>query len=249
MNGRTTFDFCGAIALVTGGTSGIGLATAAALRDAGAAVTITGTKPDATAYTTDLGGMTYRQLMLTDTVSIQTLAEDFSTVDILINNAGANFPGGLDESTPEGFGAALALNLLGPFQLTTALHDSLAASTAAGGASVVNLASMSAIRAVPLVPGYSSAKAGIIAMTRNLAVKWAADGIRVNAVAPGLIDTPMTAPVKGIPKILHKQLSRIPLARLGTPEEVAAAIAFLCTENSAYTTGSTIIVDGAFSCL
>jgi 3-oxoacyl-[acyl-carrier protein] reductase len=249
VTGRTTFDFRGAIALVTGGTSGIGLATAATLRDAGAAVTVTGTKPDPAAYTTDLAGMTYRQLVLTDTASIHTLAEDVSNIDILINNAGANFPGGLDESTPDGFRAALALNLLGPFQLTTALHDSLAASTAAGGASVVNLASMSAIRAVPLVPGYGSAKAGIVAMTRNLAVKWAADGIRVNAIVPGLIDTPMTTPVKRIPKILHEQLCHIPLARLGTVEEIAATIVFLCTEHSSYTTGSIIIVDGAFSCL
>src|SRR5205807_782468 len=112
-------------------------------------------------------------------------------LDVLINNAGANFPGGLDESKPDGLDASVALNLTGPYRLTVGLYAALKASTAAGGASVVNLASMSALRAVPLVPGYGAAKAGILGITRNLAVKLARNSIRVNVVAPGTIDTPM----------------------------------------------------------
>ena len=125
MTNRVSFDFTGATALVTGGTSGIGHATATLLRDCGAEVTVTGTKPSARDYDVDLAGMAYRQLSVTDSTQVDELASSFSTLDILINNAGANFPGGLDESTVEGFTASVEVNLLAPFRLTTALHDAL----------------------------------------------------------------------------------------------------------------------------
>ena len=143
----------------------------------------------------------------------------------------------------------MQLNLLGPYRLTTGLHRPLTASTAVSGASVVNLASMSALRAVTLVPGYGAAKSGIICLTRNLAVKWAPDGIRVNAVAPGVISTPMTAPMQQIPEIADVEMAHIPLGRFGTVDEIAPTIAFLCTEASAYTSGALVLVDGASDCV
>ena len=121
----------------------------------------------------------------------------------------------------------------------------LAASRAAGGASVVNLASLSALRAVTLVPGYGAAKAGIVSLTHNLAVKWAPRNIRVNAVLPGMIDTPMTAIAQTVPEIIDPEIARIPMGRLGSPAEIASTIAFLCTEQSLYTSGALVIVDGA----
>src|SRR5215212_11527140 len=160
MTNRVSFDFTGATALVTGGTRGIGHATASLLRDCGAEVTITGTKPSAGDYDVDLTGMAYRQLSVTDSTMVDDLAGSFSTLDILINNAGANFPGGLDESTVEGFSASVDVNLLAPFRLTERLHGALRASKAPGGASVIMFGSMAAIRAVPMVPGYGAAKAG-----------------------------------------------------------------------------------------
>jgi 3-oxoacyl-[acyl-carrier protein] reductase len=244
---RAAFDFTGATVLVTGGTSGIGNATARRFRDAGANVTITGTKPGPDDYQADLSRMTYRQLVLTDPTATDQLAASFSTLDALVNNAGANFPGGLDEATPDGFRAAVELNLLAPFRLTAALHGALKASGAGGGASVIMLASMSALRAVPLVPGYGSAKAGVLALTHNLAVRWATDGIRVNAVVPGVIDTPMTAPMSLVPAIKQQQLDHIPVGRLGTPDEIASVILFLCTENASYATGCAVHVDGGYS--
>jgi NAD(P)-dependent dehydrogenase (short-subunit alcohol dehydrogenase family) len=168
---------------------------------------------------------------------------------VLINNAGANFPGGLDESKPDGFEASVSLNLTGPYRLTVGLRRALTASTALGGASVVNMASMSALRAVPLVPGYGAAKAGIICVTRNLAVKWAPLGIRVNAVAPGAIDTPMTAPMHAATELVDAELGHIPLRRFGSVGEVAPAVAFLCTEQSSYITGAVLVVDGASDCV
>jgi 3-oxoacyl-[acyl-carrier protein] reductase len=249
MTAQVSFDFTGTTALITGGTSGIGHATATLFRDAGADVIITGTKPAATDYDADVSGMNYRQLQIIDHDSVDALAGGFSRLDVLVNNAGANFPGGLDESKPDGFEASVALNLTGPYRLTVGLYGALRASTAAGGASVVNLASMSALRSVPLVPGYGAAKSGIINITRNLAVKWAGKGIRVNAVAPGAIDTPMTAPMHGAAEIVDAELAHIPLRRFGSVTEIAPAIAFLCTEQSSYTSGAVFVVDGASDCV
>ncbi|MGP0079850.1 SDR family NAD(P)-dependent oxidoreductase [Mycobacterium sp.] len=249
MTARVSFDFTGAAALITGGTSGIGHATAVLFRDAGAEVTITGTKAAAADYEADLDGMAYRQLQVTDHDLVDALAQSFARLDVLVNNAGANFPNGLDESKPDGFDASVALNLTGPYRLTVDLYRALRASTAAGGASVVNLASMSALRAVPLVPGYGAAKAGIVCITRNLAVKWAGKGIRVNAVAPGAIDTPMTAPMHGAAELVESELAHIPLRRFGAVGEIAPTIAFLCTEQSSYTSGAVFVVDGASDCI
>jgi NAD(P)-dependent dehydrogenase (short-subunit alcohol dehydrogenase family) len=246
---HVSFDFTGTEALITGGTSGIGYATALLFRDAGAQVTITGTKAAASDYDADLSGMAYHQLQITEPESVDALAHYFTGLDVLVNNAGANFPGGLDESKPDGFEASVALNLTGPYRLTVGLYRALRASTAAGGASVVNLASMSALRAVALVPGYGAAKAGIVNITRNLAVKWAGKGIRVNAVAPGAIDTPMTAPMHAAAELVDAEVAHIPLRRFGSVGEIAPTVAFLCTEQSSYTTGAVFVVDGASDCV
>jgi NAD(P)-dependent dehydrogenase (short-subunit alcohol dehydrogenase family) len=231
--------------LITGGTSGIGHATAVLFRNAGAHVMITGTKASADDYNTDMTGMTYRRLVLTDSDSIDELVSTTRTLDVLVNNAGANFPGGLNEAEPDGFEASVALNLTAPYRLTFGLRKVLAASTAAGGASVVFLSSLSALRAVTLVPGYGAAKAGIASLTHNLAVKWAPRNIRVNAVIPGMIDTPMTEIAQTVPDIIDAELARIPMGRLGSSDEIASTIAFLCTEQSSYTSGALFVVDGA----
>jgi len=106
--------------------------------------------------------------------------------------------------------------------------------------------SMTAYRSTTIVPGYSSAKAALVALTRNLAVHWAGRGIRVNAVAPGLIDTPMTAPMKSMPELLAAEVGKGVLGRMGTPTEVAAAVLFLSSEASSFTTGSVLAVDGGY---
>lgn len=255
MTNSCTYDFTGAKVLVTGGTSGIGYAIARDFADAGASVTITGTRGSADDYAddpVDLDRFEFLTLDTRDKEAVDALAASVDVLDVLINNAGAPFAGGLDEASPDGFEASLEQNLEGAVRLTMGLHDALAASTMAGGASVVSIVSMSAYRGVPAVMGYSASKAALVATTRNLALAWMADGIRVNAVAPGLIKTRLTAPLADMPEleeILDKELARVPQGRMGTPEECAAAALFLCTELSAYTTGVEIAVDGGYLAL
>jgi len=243
---RLDFDFTGSTALVTGGTSGIGHAVAGAFTDAGAAVVVTGTRPSADDYETDLGRFDYRQVEMTDPDSVDALHGSLGRLDILVNNAGANLPGGRDEWEPDTFATALGLNLAGPMRLTMGFRDLLRASTMTGGACVVNMVSMAVFRAIPIVPGYAAAKAGIATLTGNLAKQWCRHGIRVNAVAPGVIDTPMTAPMAAFPELLEAELARIPMGRLGTPEDVVGAVQFLASEAARYVTGHILVVDGGY---
>ena len=240
------FDFAGTSVLVTGGTSGIGHAIAGAFADAGASVTVTGTRSGSGEYETALDRFAYRQLDTRDTAAVDALAADIDALDVLVNNAGANFAGGLDEWDPDGFSAALDLNVEGAMRLTVGCRDALTASEMAGGASVVNIVSMTAFRSTTIVPGYSAAKAALLALTRNLAVHWVGDGIRVNAVAPGLVDTPMTAPMADWPEMLELEMGKTAMKRMGTVDEVAAAVLFLSCAASAFTTGSVLAVDGGY---
>jgi 3-oxoacyl-[acyl-carrier protein] reductase len=241
-----SFDFTDASVVVTGGTSGIGRALADAFAAAGATVTITGTRAAPDDYDTDLSRFAYHPVEMTDPASIDSFVASLDALDILVNNAGANFPGGRDEWEPDTFATALALNLAGPMRLTTGCRHLLEASPAEGGASVVNIVSLSVFRAVPLVPGYASAKAGLATLTGNLAKQWNRRGIRVNAVAPGVIDTPMTAPMAAFPELLDAELARIPMGRLGTPDEIVGAVQFLASSAAGYVTGHTLVVDGGY---
>ena len=243
---QVTFDFRDTGVLVTGGTSGIGHAIATAFAAAGASVIVTGTRAAATDYETDLSAFAFRQAEMTDAASIARLVDSLDALDVLVNNAGANFPGGRDEWEPDTFSTALELNLGGPMRLTVGCRDHLRASELEGGASVVNVVSMSSFRAVPIVPGYSSAKAGLVALTQSLARQWVGDAIRVNAVAPGVIDTPMTAPLAVLPEMRDAELAHIPMGYFGTPSDVASTVLFLASAGAAYITGTTVAVDGGY---
>ncbi len=246
MTATARFDFERARVLVTGGSNGIGLGIATAFAEAGASVSITGTREKASDYDHDLARFDYRTADMRDRASLTKLGESLGDLDVLINNAGANLMV-RNEWLPEIFEEAVRINLFGAFQLSVSLKDRLCRSSIEGGGSIVNVASMSAFIAVPFVPGYGAAKAAIVQMTRNLGVAWAKDGVRVNAVAPGLIETNMTSVMKGVEALEKPEIDRTPMGRWGTVQDVSPAFLFLASPDARFITGQTLNVDGGYS--
>jgi len=244
---RLRFDFSGLHVLVTGGSSGIGHGIARAFADAGADVTITGRRPAAADYEADLSGLHYHRLHMSDAAAIDALASSLPALDVLVNNAGATLPGGKSEYVPDVFEESVRINLFGTYRLSAACCETLARSRLEGGAGVVNLASMSSYFGIAAVPGYGAAKAAVVQLTKTLAVAWASKGIRVNAVAPGLIRSNMTARIQQLPEFTRKDFERMPMARWGTPQDIAPAVLFLSSPAARYITGQTLAVDGGYS--
>jgi NAD(P)-dependent dehydrogenase (short-subunit alcohol dehydrogenase family) len=241
------FDFNGARVLVTGGTSGIGHGIARGFLEVDANVIITGTRAAASDYDdVDLDGFDYRQLQMQDKAAIQALGESLEGLDILINNAGAGMPAG-DEWTVEGFEASVQVNLLSAFAMTTACLEHLKASTLPGGASVLGIASLTSFFANEMVPGYGAAKAGVAQMAQTMGLSWARHGIRANAIAPGYIESRLTAPMQAMPEINDPIVARTPMQRWGTPADIAGAALFLCSEQAAFITGQTLVIDGGYT--
>jgi 3-oxoacyl-[acyl-carrier protein] reductase len=247
VTGTPAFDFGGAHVLVTGGTSGIGHAIATAFTASGASVTVTGTRSAPADYDVDLAAFTYRQCRMTEPDEIAALAASCGRLDVLVNNAGQNLPGGRDEHDPDVFEETVAINLFGAFRLSTACRALLRASAIDGGGSVVNLASMAALFGITMVPGYGAAKAGVVQMTKTLAVEWARDPVRVNAVAPGVVTTNMTAPMMPFEQLTAPLLARTPMGRFAEPDDITPAVLFLASSGARYLTGQTLAVDGGFS--
>lgn len=237
---RVTFDFSGCTVLVTGGSSGIGAAIATAFVSAGATVTITGTRVSSADYEQLPAGTHYRQLRLDHAGDFQALAEHFFKLDILVNNAGG-------VSSPEDFAHAVRINLTAVQQLSSALHASLCASEFPGGANVINIASMMSLFGSGYFPGYSAAKGGLLLLTKSLAIQWAQDNIRVNAVAAGSIVTPMTQRFADDPATHAAVCQRTPLGRWGNPADIAGAVLLLCSPAAAFITGHTLVADGGYS--
>jgi NAD(P)-dependent dehydrogenase (short-subunit alcohol dehydrogenase family) len=244
------YDFAGAQVLVTGGTSGIGGAIARAFLEAGANVTITGTRASAGDYDADLSGMRYLTLDLEDDASIDAAAEALPACDVLVNNAGLSFyTMGLDERDPDVFARAVRIHLTAPYRLTRQLAGKLSASGRAGGGCVVGIGSVTSFMGIAVTLGYGAGKTGLLGMTRGLAVDLGASGVRLNVVAAGLVETGMTAAVfspEGS-QWLEPSIARTPLGRLGKPDDIAGPVLFLASDAAAWITGQTIMVDGGYT--
>lgn len=236
------FDFTGKSVLVTGASAGIGNAIACAFRDAGATVHATGTR-SRSSYDTDLEGMRFHQVDAGEEASLRSLADAVPKLDVLVNNAGTVLYR-RQEFERRNFQRVLDVNLTGMMTLSGLLKPKLAEGD---GASIVNLTSVTAFFGSRGNPAYGASKAGIVQLTKTLAVAWARDGIRVNAIAPGFIATDMTK-VSQSGAVNEGILQRTPLGRWGEASDIAGAALFLVSDAAAFITGETITVDGGFSC-
>lgn len=245
---RSSFDFSDAQVLVTGGSNGIGLAVARAFRDAGARVTITGRRSAPHDYDHDLTAFEYRQCLMSEPTSIAAALGSLQALDVLVNNAGQNLPGGRSEWEASVFDEVVNVNLSGAFRMATACLPLLRTSSADGGASVINMGSMTSFFGLEITPAYGAAKAAVVQLTKTLATAWASDGIRVNAVAPGTIaQTNMTAPMMPFEEITGPIVARTPMRRLGTPADIAPVVLFLASPSARFVTGQTLAADGGYS--
>ncbi len=234
------FDFTDAQVVVIGASrGGIGAAIARAFQDAGAQVQITGAEADC--LPEDARRFSYTQLDVTDTSAVTAFSKAHAHVDVLVNCAAITRRG--EEMEPAFFSHVLDINLTGSFRCAMAMHPGL--SSAEG--SVINVASMYARFGSPRNPAYGASKAGVEQLTKSLAIAWSADGIRVNAIAPGFIVTEQSARARQDPAFTKAVENRTPLSRWGQPDDIAGTALFLSSKEAGFITGACIPVDGGYS--
>ncbi|NRB72427.1 MAG: glucose 1-dehydrogenase [Xanthomonadales bacterium] len=242
-------------ALITGASRGLGLATAQEFSRLGAHLILVARGQEALErVAADLAGEV--SIVPADLATaagldaVERAVTRLGPLDLLINNAGSNIRKPVASLTAEEFREVMRINLDACFELCRRLYPQLAAAaTPERAAAVVNNASVAGMTHLRTGAPYGMSKAAMIQLTRNLAVEWAGDPIRVNAVAPWYIETPLARQVLDDPDYASEVLARTPLGRVGQPEEVARTIAFLCMPAASYITGQTLAVDGGFSVL
>ncbi len=247
------FDLTGRVAVVTGGAQGLGAAISHALASRGATIAMLDVQAEAVATAAgnlardtgrDVVGLACdtREKEQVEACVIQ-VAERFGQIDILVNNAGIHRRGSPTNYSPQDFADVFAVNLVGCYHVAGAVGKVMLAQQQG---SVINVSALGG-GLVGLGRGgsiYAMTKGGIVALTRDLAAEWGPHGIRVNAVAPGWIRTPMTSALQNDPQRSAKVLDRVPLRRWGEADDVAGVVVFLASDAAAYVTGCTIPIDG-----
>jgi len=253
MDVRDLFDLSGRVAIVTGGGSGIGRQMAEALAELGADVVLCARRPERCEQAAEeLAALGVRSLGLrcdvsdraeVDALVARTLAE-FGRLDVVVNNAGTTWGAPAVEHPLEAWNRVLAVNLTGVFLVSQAAARAMI--DRGEGGRIVNVASTAALGALPPelmdAVAYTAAKGGVVSLTRDLAVKWARHGIRVNALAPGWFPSEMSQAL--LQRKAEGLLARIPLRRFGGPDDLKGAVAFLASAASGFVTGQVVVVDG-----
>jgi 3-oxoacyl-[acyl-carrier protein] reductase len=243
---KSDTDFSGAAVLVVGGSSGIGNGISHAFRERGAQVHVWGTRPSAADYDpaegSDLTGLGYTAVDVGDPDAIAAAPEPFDRLDVLVLCQGTVvYRRG--EFEREGWDRVMAVNLDSLMHCSRRFKDRLAAAKG----SIIIVSSISGLKANVGNPAYAASKAGAISLTKTLGQAWAPDGIRVNGLAPGLVDTKLTKVTTQNPQRREGALARIPSGRMGEPSDMAGAALFLASPLASYVNGHTLVVDGGLS--
>jgi NAD(P)-dependent dehydrogenase (short-subunit alcohol dehydrogenase family) len=233
------------IALVTGGAQGIGLACGRALAADGYRVMLADIRDSVEEAAESIGGRGF----VCDVANTDALMALFDRIEAeegpvaaLVNNAGIAKPGDFLEYSMEDFDAVIGLNLRAVFAATQRAAKGMVKAGIEGA--IVNMSSINAVVAIPAIPAYCASKGGVQQITKAASLALADKGIRVNAVGPGSIDTEMMAGVNASPEAYARVMSRTPMGRVGTADEIGNVVAFLCSDKASYVTGETIYVDG-----
>ncbi|TCJ36997.1 glucose 1-dehydrogenase [Parafrankia sp. BMG5.11] len=243
------YGFQGKVALVTGGGSGIGRATALAFARSGASVTVADVDDKSGGETVELiaahgGRAFYSHCDVSDGAQVRAMIRQtidrFGRLDAAFNNAGVNDISA-DEYRDEVWARALSINLTG---VMLCMREEAEVMLKQGGGAIVNTASINGLVGNPGQPAYSASKHGVVGLTRHGALRWAQAGIRVNAVCPGVIQTPMTDPLVADPQMKQLIDSMTPMGRMGSADEVAQAVLWLSSDAASFVTGHPLVIDG-----
>jgi NAD(P)-dependent dehydrogenase (short-subunit alcohol dehydrogenase family) len=244
------FDMSGKVAVVNGASRGIGEAIAKGLASCGALVVLSSRRQESVQKVADeivaAGGKAVAKACHAGHLDeidalFRYIDDEFGRLDVLINNAATNpYYGPATDLSPEAFDKTVEVNLKGPYFM---LAKAVPLMIKSGGGSVVNVASITALTPPPGQAVYSMTKAGLVSITRSFAKEYGQQGVRVNAILPGVVETRLASAMIQDPGV-QKWISRLPAGRAGQPEDMVAGVLYLVSDQAAYTTGTTLVMDG-----